>query len=742
VFSDVATADNFEIDAGGTLSGPGFLSVPGKFFWKGGDVQGGVQLELGGPSFIDSFGGVTLDGAALLVTPRSSVSWDGGPIEALNKAFINSAGTFTVQSNANFLGDGSAVLKNLGSFVETGQSSFSGVSFENALIPSGPTGFVQVGITGLAGGALTLDSSFVNQGGVHVAELSTLSLDGGGADNDPSLSTSPGTFVVEFRGTLEFGGGNYLLINGTQLNGTGTVKVTGGTLSIGQNPFDTATAQNLQVNPGGTVTGPGILAINSTFFWSGGNLQGGLLLDITGSATMAINSTGAVTLNEAFLEIDGGASAFWFDGLMQTGNGSQILNAGQFAVFSGTGLSGDGSPGLEFINLGSFLEFSSGTGIDIPFFNIGAVTVEPGAALSLFGGGDNGLLGGGPGAFIVDAGATLQFSFVDYTLINGTQLTGAGTVLVTGGTLDIGLSGADVVNAQNIENAGGVIQGFGDLEINSEYLWTGGAVEGNVTVNIVGSMTINSLFGVTLDGNAAILIEPEGTANWLAGPIYINSNASIVNAGLFIDQAASFVSGTTTNPFALTNIGTFDEDSGTPVNIDVPFTNSQFAVVNIVQGSTLNLNGGGSSAGNFSVDASSVLCFEANYTLNDGASFTGETGSGAGQVMIANEASLNLDSGTGSVAISGVTLTVESGTAVNWLSGDIDATSNAAIVNQGGFVAYSDNTLFSDCTTIFVNLGGALLKDAGAGTTTIQGDIANIDGTIVAFTGSIFTPGC
>jgi hypothetical protein len=371
----------------------------------------------------------------------------------------------------------------------------------------------------------------------------------------------------------------------------------------------------------------------------------------------------------------------------------------------------------------------------------GTVSVVQGSILNLNESGTS------AGSFLVDGSSTLNFTS-DYTLTQGCSLAGVpnagtGQVAVVGGTLElIGLS-----TAQNIEvDAGGTVAGRGQLKVGGSFLWTGGTIRlgRDLSVPVVeilpnATLTINTTSGVTLsDDTTALQIDSGATANWLAGPISLQ-DSEIVNLGDFFDQAGNAITGLAPG---FDNFGLFAEDSGSSVNFAVRLINEGTGTVSVVQGSALNVDGGGFNLGTFLVDGSSTLNFTANYTLSGGSSLSGAPGAGAGQVQVSNGATLTFDSGSGFVDISGVTLTVGNGASVAWVSGDIHADSGATIVNNGTFDAESDNTLTTDplCTTTIVN-NALLEKTGGTGTTFIFGGFTN-SGLVIAFTGSFAFPGC
>jgi hypothetical protein len=518
---DFVTVQNFEVDSGGTVMGPGSdsvqLFVAGSMLWTGGslnavdvEIQPGATLSINASTTI-----VTLENLALLRTDSHATgTWQSGLIQVLNESGIDNQGLFKDYSDNSLVGDGTdnqIGFKNEGAFDEFSQ----------------PFGTDIEGIALYDLGILIVESG------------ATLNVDSGGA-NSIGPGSGPGGLVVDIGATLNFAGGDFLLINNTTLIGTGTADVSGGTLHIGVNAGDTVTAQTFQVDAGGTVAGPGgtVLQVNGSMLWTGGTLSG-LGVDMMGGASLIINAKGAITLDDAGLNILPLAAGTWESGQIVRLRFADISNGGTFTDESEASfINGDGSSGAGFFNAGVFQEVG-GTDIDVGFINEpgsvlvlaqggiltlnadftnnGAVSVIETGLLNIAGGGDNGI--SGPlGSFFVDPSSTLNFAGGIYTLVGGTQLTGAGTYDVTGGTLQAGQTFLDTVTAQNFEvDADGTVGG-GQLHVLGQFLWTGGTVSVLETdIESGASLSLNGVTeaGVTLDG-ATLTIE-EGGQRHLAG---------------------------------------------------------------------------------------------------------------------------------------------------------------------------------------------------------------------------------
>ncbi len=252
---------------GGTLTGPGTVTVNGAFNWTGGTLSGSGDTVLNGPSTfalansffsplsrqVDNFGTAT-------VAAGTSLTFEN------NVAFNNNAGaTLALPDSASlssFFSGGSA-LNNAGLVQKTA-----------------PAGTASIGI------------AFNNTGTTDV-QAGALALTGGG--------TGGGTFTVEGGATLSIS--NYTF-QGATVSGAGAVQVgTFNSLTVA----GPSSVQNLTINggtvtanaglsvqdltfSGGTLTGPATVTVTGPFNWTGGNLSG------TGDTVLQ----GASTINGSF----------------------------------------------------------------------------------------------------------------------------------------------------------------------------------------------------------------------------------------------------------------------------------------------------------------------------------------------------------------------------------------------------------------------------------------------------------
>src|SRR5262249_51881071 len=135
---------------------------------------------------------------------------------------------------------------------------------------SGITGSGVINNTGVveknAGGGVTaINIPFNNQnivvatGAVNVYS-GTLQLNGGGSSTGGIFTTGPTDVLHPSTiGTLEFSSGDYTLDDGTLLEGSGSIRIDGGTVHI--QGLVSNDSPGLELDAGGILTGPGHLEI-------------------------------------------------------------------------------------------------------------------------------------------------------------------------------------------------------------------------------------------------------------------------------------------------------------------------------------------------------------------------------------------------------------------------------------------------------------------------------------------------
>jgi hypothetical protein len=610
----------------------------------------------------------------------------GGPV--LPVAEINQGGTFTNQGTllqqSTIQLDNGTVLTNAsdGTYrivVDVNVTASNGGTLNNA-------GTLRKDTTA---GTSVISTSFHNTGGVLDIQTGTIQLPTGATFSGVSTINLPTSTLLLPDGVT---------FSGTTIGtGAGTVSLAGGTLFSGSG--------------GATINFPtGMLQ------WTGGNI------DATAGALTNAATTGFITLNGAndlgllrtlnnagtITQTTPGASFNRLNFL----NGAILNNTGLYDIQeNGQTMRINGGSGQAFNNTGILRKSGPATAGtsdlgNVPFNNGAAATVAVTVAgtLSLSGGGtDTG------GSFTVtQSNSTLDLTGGSSPTLTGTYTgTGADTVSLAGGTLNIGSAGA------TFNFPSGLFQ------------WTGG----NIIINVSGSLTNQANTGfLTLNGAAdqglGGTLNNAGTITQTGSRLNFFDSAVLNNTGLYDiqeDGQVMRINGGSGQAFNNTTTGTLRKSTGggTSTLGNMPFNNATTGTVDVRLG-TLALSGGGTDAGG-------IFTFQNGGVLD-------LTGGSSGPVL----AGSYTGSGTGTVSLASGTLFVGSGGATfNFPSGLFQWT--------GGNINTGNNTL-TNAATFFLTLNGAsdlglvgTLNNAGTLTQTTPGASFNrlnfFDGAVLNNTG-------
>jgi hypothetical protein len=730
------TVVNVTLENGGTLSGPGTVTVSSAFDWSNGGT-----MNAAGTTTIKSGATLTLTGGNTFVLDdyklnnAGTTTWTGtGDLDDNNGSVFSNTGTFNVQTDANLVG-GSATFANAGTFTKTS--------------PSGT-------------GTTRIDPTFNNTGTVTVT-TGVLQLNGGGSNSS--------TFSVASGQTLQFTSGNtYTLSTGATLMGSGLYDINGGFVV---NDIS-LTVVDVTLENGGTLSGPGTLTVSSAFNWtSGGTMNAGGTTIIPAGATLTLGGGSSTDVLDNYTLNNAGTTNWTSTGALDITDSALFSNTGTFNDETDADITGGSA---TFANAGTLTKTSpSGTGttrIDPTFNNTGTVTVTTGV-LRVNGGGANSK------TFSVASGQTLQFTGgTAYDLNSGTLLKGSGTYDINGG---------DVVNNTTVtpvnvtlEN-GSTLSGPGTLTVSGAFVWSGGS-----TMNADGTTTIKSGATLTLTGGNTFVLDDytlnnAGTTTWTGtGDLEIMDSALFSNTHIFNLQTDANIIGNATFSNAGTVTKTSPSGTGT-TEIDPTFNNS--GTVTVSSG-VLNLAGGGTSSSTFTEASGHLLEFiGGSYTVNTGTTFTGAgTPTVAGGTVDVNgavtAARFEVDSGTlngsgnltttstftwtgGTLANANGQLTLAAGSTLN-ISGNLDKTldgrtldlsGNTTWKNNGNISVVNGGTITNEATGVFTianNQGltgtgtfdnlGLLQKTGGTATSTIGIELNN-SGTVAVTTGTLKVTG-
>jgi phage baseplate assembly protein gpV len=349
-----------------------------------------------------------------------------------NGAILNNDGSIDVQSDfsLSFNGGAAASINNSGTFTKSAGPAALGipVGFNNTGTVNGNSG--QIRFT--AGGSGT------------------------------------GSFVAGTGAAIEFAGSTYTLNAGANLSGAGFVRLSSGTLTIANN----VSAERFEI-ASGTLNGTGTLTVNSLLNWNGGTMGGSGATTVSAGANLVIAGSGTKILDARTLNLQGttnwsGPGAFG----MQTG--AILNNSGNFDVQGDLNLF-NGGAAPAFNNSGAFTKSagSATLAIGVAFNNTGTVNGNSGQIRFNLG-------GTATGDFVAASGAAIEFNGATYTLNTGADLSGAGFVRLSSGTLTI----ADAVSAERFEITSGTLNGTGTLTVSNLLNWTGGTMGGSGATTI------------------------------------------------------------------------------------------------------------------------------------------------------------------------------------------------------------------------------------------------------------------
>jgi hypothetical protein len=597
----------------GSLTSPSNIAVNGLLTWNGGNLTGTGHTVANGGINLATNGGKTLDGQTL--DNVGIATWSGtGSITFFNGAVWNNpAGSILLVQNDATIGGastGNSVFNNAGTFRKvtgTGTTAVS-VFFNNT-----GTVDVQSGTVNMAGGGVnhstytaqagaTLQFGGGNQtllNGSSVADAGNLAFFGGGINTlDPNATITVG-------GSLMFNGANNVVYGTLTVGGTTTI-------TAGTNTFYSDLNLPALTVSGGTLTGPSHVVVTGLWTWSGGTLSGTGSIDANGN--IAINGGSKLafdrTINNAGFALWTAGNIEFRDNAVWNNLASAVFdmetdaNFGRFSIFNGWG---------TFNNYGTYQK-TAGTGStvsDLPMNNFGGLYVLSGT-LDLQGGGIS------SGTFYAGPGATLLFHGGNFILTDASYLFGEGTIAFDSLTFngmtfaDTGIvysTGTVTLQATNLPFASpsvefdsniylttlnltnGTLTGVGDVTIYGTWNWNtnntsgpGSTLSGIGNTFAMGNIAIRGSGGKTLDSRT---VWNYGSASWTGSSGIAGTNqAAFYNqdGALFDAQGDAGFTGSMT----FFNFGTFQKSAGTGTTTIANFDN--FGTVSLLSG-TLSVPG-------------------------------------------------------------------------------------------------------------------------------------------------------
>ncbi|MGD0653732.1 MAG: PEP-CTERM sorting domain-containing protein [Thermoguttaceae bacterium] len=374
-------------------------------------------------------------------------------------------------------------------------------------------------------------------------------------------------------------------------------------------------------------------------------------------------------------------------------------SVGGLLLDTATNFTIDGSSGALTIGSGGLVRSSNSSDtqtISRPV-NLGANIV------SIAGTGGLNLAGGGTksGAFTIASGATLGFTGGTYNL-SGATFSNSGTINFYGATV----SSNSPTTISGIVNFGlGTLSSTSTVTFTGLLNWTGGTMSGNGTTLIQGSTNYFYddliLDGRTMTNTGQTAFSPYFSSSFCTDTRLYGRNGAIFNnqlgATVILQGPTWFINDGGTAP-TINNYGTFgmNAQTGCPVEIEFAMNNTGTVIVNGT-GAVMNLSGGGTSSGTFTVASYATLGFTDGAHNLSGATFTNSgTINFSGAIVSFNSPksipgkvnfSLGTFNGTGTMTFTG---------SFNWTGGTMSG--NGTTVTQGGTNYFYGNLILDGRT--------------------------------------------
>jgi hypothetical protein len=584
----------------GTLDLVGGLSIPGRFTWTGGTLEGPGEaiVEKGASLQIATSSTSSLANDGVLVN-NGTVTWNEAGGEISGDGTINNAGTFNIQG--------------VDPLEQVYANPIDG-TFNNS------------GSLMVSGARPTIDS-LNSTGTIDIANYSYLTI-AGNSTVSGVLSAAAGT-TVSFYGAVNNAGtyvpGVATVKPGTAFEGSGFFSVWNHeTLAL-----DTNVAPANFLVSGGTVTGSGNLTVTNKLQFSGGVIAPAVVSVPTNASfsidnyyndagfgwTLAagtVNLAGQTDWNTpSALALGGQTTINNLKGAVFTIQCDQMMTGGTFnnqgvitKVYDAQTSTGKGTTrlGTSLSDTGSVL-VNSGT-LNLAGNGIFAGTFNAAAGTSfVFGGGrqivNTGTVFSGPGAYILDDGPS-------------------GSLVVDG----------SVTAPNNFSFVGGTLDLVGTLSVPGRFTWTGGTLAGagRLAIGKGGVIEIGPAGAASLVNDATLV--NNGTATWSAAVGEIYGGGTIDNSGTFkidgSDSGFSQIDG------PLNNSGTIVIDGGLPILNSLNTTGTidviNYGSLTIAGNSTVSglIDAAADTAVNFFGAVNSQGCYVPGVaTVKPGAAFDG-----------------------------------------------------------------------------------------------------------------------
>jgi hypothetical protein len=368
----------------------------------------------------------------------------------------------------------------------------------------------------------------------------------------------------------------------------------------------------------------------------------------------------------------------------------------------------------------------------------------------------NSVPGAADDVFITAAGSYVVTQDVHVAVANLTVGGSDGVQTLTNAAANLVLNGPSTITPEGeLGFGGGSLGGTGHLSVGGRLMWGGGTVGGALTVEILGTLTIEGTGAKALNGEGTLV--NRGLIAWSGlADIQTGNSARIINEPVGLIDIRNDQSLYQSNGGVITNRGTLRKSAGDGNTvIAVPLHNSgvidvqsgsvmytvgsQFNDGTIFTGTGTNLVNAGTTT--FSGDISSQNLEIGGGTIGGNSVFSGVvnwTGGtlSSGSLTIAPDGALNIG-GSALKHVDGTGMLVNHGQIIWSGPNDILTGNSARIVNEpGGLIDIQNNqSLLIWNGGVITNLG-TVRKTAGGGNTLIAVPLDN-SGTLDVQSGSI-----
>ncbi|MFP5042422.1 T9SS type A sorting domain-containing protein [Parasediminibacterium sp. JCM 36343] len=714
--------------SGGTADGTGVSSISGTEYWKiatsaSGTYSGGT-VNITRQTALGSFNMI-----AKSTTLSGTYSAIGGTTSGTTITGIATPGTGSIATNSSIylamavaVGGTPTITSVTANSPITGQTALGNGYFGQsvAIVGSGFVSGATVSFNGIASPSVTFNSStsltatipaLSTAGVVTVTNPNTYSGNSSSFNQLGYVTTADGIWngsntAIWLGGAVPATGYPITLVNAITLGNTISNSPAGITIASG--------ASLTQSN--GSVTSTGAVLNNGTWSLSNGTFTTGNGVAVTNAGSLTISGgtfttgTSVVFTNSGTWSMTNGTINIGASGTL-TNNSTASLTGGTIS-FTGAATV-NGSTALTFNNI----NINTGTVAlsTVPTIN-GTFTINGGNVSA---------------APIYTASSTLSYA-TSYSRFNEWSATGVGTIGTTAGyPNNVTIAGtATTVDVSNSSNTARALNGA--LTINSGNTLTMSAMTGLLTasrVSIAGTLTLSSANG----GDLAVT----GTSSGTGAAFYLNGGTFTPNGrALFLSATAGttqYIGNATATVITIPYL-VFSNASNLILNSDVSFTAPS-------GGSAISFPSGGGTLSNFiNINGYNMVVGTASQTANvSGTLYVKGGGTGTSSTLSINGASgtisLNVDGGGGNSFLNTLTINHPGVTLVN--------NSNTYVQNSLVLTSGTLNIAPSSGTVNF-QIGGTVSRTSGNINASTSAAIVTFNGTSAqtfpssTFSGSIY----